>query len=136
MWKAPFRPREERITQDFNDGLVTICTVTDAARPGYQPRPEPAPKLTLRYQERRLGIQRVYLAKQDQVELERVLRVPRTGRVSAQDLAVTEDGRQYRVDLIQSVDGVYPPSEDLTLAKLEQKYDVSKLDTSGKEGGA
>ena len=59
MWKAPFRPREERITQDFNDGLVTICTVTDAARPGYQPRPEPAPKLTLRYQERRLGIQRV-----------------------------------------------------------------------------
>ena len=44
--------------------------------------------------------------------------------MSNQDIAVTEDGTQYRIDLVQSVDNVWPACQDLTLAKIEQQYDL------------
>lgn len=72
----------------------------------------------------RLGINRAYLGRQNQVEIERVIRVPHTGKVSPQDIVITEDGKKYRVDLIQIAEGVYPPSEDLTLTKIEQRLEV------------
>ena len=37
---------------------------------------------------------------------------------------VLEDGKQYRIDLVQAVTEVYPPSVDLTLARIEQKFEV------------
>ena len=127
-WKAPYRPGS-KVTQAYNDGVVTVYAVTDAARPGYQPKPTLTPKAVLRYEEQRLGIQRFYSGKQNQVELERVIRTPRLNCVSSQDVAVTEDGRQYRIDMVQSVPDVWPASMDLTLAKVTQQYGVSDLDT-------
>ena len=127
-WKAPYRPKGE-ITQGYNDGVVTVCAVTDAGPPGGLPVEKLVKKAVLRYEERRLGLQRYYQGKQNQVEVERVLRTPRRKGVSSQDLAVTEDGQQYRIDLVQSAADVYPPSMDLTLVRIAQKYDVSKLDT-------
>ena len=106
-----------------------MYAVTDAARPGYQPKPSLTRKAVLRYEEQRLGLQRFYSGKQNQVELERVIRTPRLSCVSSQDVAVTEDGRQYRIDMVQSVPDVWPASMDLTLARVTQQYDVSKLDT-------
>ena len=43
--------------------------------------------------------------------------------VSTQDVAVTEDGRQYRIDTVQVVQNVWPASMDLSLVKIEQVYD-------------
>lgn len=124
MWKAPSRPRN-RVTQAFNDGLVQIWSVKDTAQPGHLPvEGLNQRKDTLRYEEQRLGIQRYYTGKQNQVNIERVIRVPRTNRVSSQDVAVLEDGKQYRIDLVQAVTEVYPPSVDLTLARIEQKFEV------------
>lgn len=132
-WKAPMRPRTDNgVSQTYNDGLVAVYTVTDAARPGYQPVERLTKKAVLRYEERQLGLQRAYLAKQNQADVERVLRTPRLRGVSTQDVAVTEDGRQYRIDLVQSVADVWPPSMDLTLARLEQDCGVSDSDTSGR----
>lgn len=130
MWKAPHRPAGE-VTQSCNDGVVRIYSVSDAAAPGWQPKPVPTLKVTLRYQERTMGIQRYYAGMQNQVELRRVIRVPRAGDVTSQDIAVTEDDRQYRVDLVQAVQEVWPACVDLTLAAVEQVYDVSELDTEG-----
>lgn len=124
MWKAPARPKDNGITQPFTSGVVTIYTVTDSARPGYQPVQTLSEKMRLRYEEQRLGIQRYYVAQQNQTEVERVIRVPRAGAITNQDVAITEDGRQYRIDLVQSAD-VYPPSFDLTLAKIDQVYEVT-----------
>ncbi len=125
-WKAPYRPRNDgTVTQNYNDGVVTIYCETDTAKPGFKPQPSLKHKLTLRYEERRLGLQRYYEGRQNQVQIERVLRVPRAVGVSSQDVAVTEDGKQYRIDLVQAVTDVYPPSMDLTLARIEQKYEVS-----------
>ena len=119
-WKAPYRPSNE-VTQSYNDGVVTVYAVTDSARPGYQPVEQLTEKIKLRYEEQRLGIQRYYDAMQNQIQVERVIRVPRAGQVTSQDVAETEDGRRYRIDLVQTVDGVWPPSQDLTLAKYQQE---------------
>ena len=101
--KQPTRPNNE-ITQQFNDGVVRIYTLTDSNTNGRQPVPTGTLRLTLRYEEQRLGINRLYLAKQNQVEIERVIRVPRLP-ISNQDGAVTEDGttdKEYTVTVTQN----------------------------------
>ena len=119
MWKKPFRPAGE-VSQDFNDGVLKVFTVSDVAVPGRQPVEALGFKVKLRYAERRLGIQRYYSAFQNQKRVERVLRVPRTGDITSQDVVITEDGKRYRIDLVQSVDGVFPPCLDLTLVAYKQ----------------
>ena len=119
-WKAPYRPSNE-VTQGYNSGVVTVYAVTDSARPGYQPVEQLTEKIKLRYEEQRLGIQRYYNAMQNQIQVERVIRVPRAEQITSQDVAETEDRRRYRIDLVQTVDGVWPPSQDLTLVKYQQE---------------
>ena len=77
-------------------------------------------KVKLPYAEQRLGIQRYYQGMQNQMEIQRVIRVPKSVPVNSQDVAQTEDGRKYRIDLVQNVLDVYPPSLDLTLVKVSQ----------------
>ena len=124
MRKTPFRPDDRRITQSYRDGVVRIYTVTDGAAPGYQPRPVLTLLETLFYQERRVGLQRYYAGRQAQVEVERVIRIQLRPAVNPQCVAVTEDGVQYGIELVQQVQDVYPPSIDLTLVRIEQKYEV------------
>ena len=56
--------------------------------------------------------------------MERVFRTQLRPAVSPQCVAVTEDGVQYGIDLVQQVQDVYPPSMDLTLVRIDQKYEV------------
>lgn len=132
--KMPFRPGNE-ISQAFNDGMVTVYRLKDAAKPGYMPKPDPIKIAVLRYEEQRLGLTRYYSAKQNNVDVERVVRVPRGTAIAAQDIAVTEDGQEYAIDMIQTVDGVFPPSLDLTLAKVSQKRIVPDSGTGEEAGG-
>ena len=122
MWKAPQRP-SNKITQTYNSGIVTVYSVSDAAEPGYQPVKRLSRRATLRYEERRVGINRFYSGKENQAEIERVLRVPQGVKISSQDVAITEDGHQYSIEQIQTAD-VYPPSLDLTLKHIAQNYDL------------
>lgn len=122
MWKAPYRAKNE-ITQSYNDGFLTLYSQTDAAEPGYQPKPKLVKEAEVRFEERKLGIQRYYSAAQSQQRVERVLRVPRLV-INAQDVVKTHDGRMYRVELVQAVPDVFPPSLDLTLSRIEQIAEV------------
>lgn len=122
MWKAPNR-QSNQITQSYNDGLVTIYSVTDKAKPGYKPVESLAPKIMLRYEEQRLGINRLYMSRQNQAEVTRVLRVPKSEKINTQDVAVTEDGKQYRIDVVQSVHDIFPPSIDISLVSVKQKFE-------------
>ena len=124
MRKTPFRPDDRRITQSYRDGVVRIYTVTDGAAPGYQPQPVLTLLETLFYQERRVGLQRYYAGRQAQVEVERVIRTQLRPAVNPQCVAVTEDDEQYGIELVQQVQDVYPPSMDLTLVRIDQKYEV------------
>lgn len=123
-FEAPFRPQRasDRVSQPFADGLVRIYDVCDVAAPGMKPQEGLTLTLTLRYAERKLGINRYYAAKQNRVEVERVLRVPRVNGLNTQQVAITEDGRQYRIDMVQLAADVLPPSVDITLAAISQDY--------------
>ncbi len=124
MWKAPKRPNENDITENFNDGVLTVYAVENVAQAGYKPVEKLTKRIVLRYQERRVGLSRYYASRQNQVQIERVVRVPRAGNVSNQDVAITEDGCQYRIDLVQSVLDAFPECMDISLAKIEQEYEV------------
>lgn len=129
MRQSPFRPNND-ISQQFNSGIVKIYRVKDAAKPGYQPKPSLTLAATLRYEEQRAGLNRYYAARQNNVTVERVVRVPKGPPFSPQDVAVTEDGRQYMIDMVQIVQGVWPPCLDVTLARTDQVYQLP-----GEEGG-
>lgn len=122
MRKMPFRPNNE-ISQTYNSGRVEVYRVEDSAQPGYQPVVKATLKYTIRYDERVLGINRLYLSRQNQAEIQRVIRVARLN-ITSQDIAITEDGVCYRIDTVQSVEGVYPPSLDLALKRLTEKVEV------------
>lgn len=124
MRKLPFRPDDRQITQPYRDGVVRIYAVTDAAQPGYQPKQALTLAETLFYEERRVGLQRYYAGKQAQVQVERVIRTQLRPSVNPQCVAVTEDGVQYGIDLVQQITDVYPASMDVTLTRIEQKYEV------------
>lgn len=119
MWKAPNRPANRGITQSLNDGMVTVYQTANAALPGYQPIESLTEKYTLEYAERRVGISRYYEALQNNIRIDRVIRVQRAD-INNQDIAVTEDGTRYRIDQIQSTEDVYPPCLDLSLIRYEE----------------
>lgn len=127
MWKKPSRP-DHAISQSFNSGVVRILTVTDTAAPGRMPVPALAEKIRLPFEERRVGVTRFYNALQAQARIERVLRVPdpgAAGKISPQDAAIIlQDEAQYRIEQVQTVPGVFPPSLDLTLRTVEQTLEV------------
>jgi acetolactate synthase regulatory subunit len=71
-----------------------------------------------------LGVTRYYAAAQAMARVERVIRVQRRAGINAQMLAITEDGRKYRIDLVQTVQDVFPPSLDLTLSSVTHNAEV------------
>lgn len=119
MWKAPDR-RKGEVSQSFNDGIVQICRTADGGAAGYRPVPVLEERFTLRFAEQRLGINRLYQSRQNQVEIERVIRVQKAGEIMTQDVAVIE-GTQYRIDTVQAVPDSYPPCLDLALERITQE---------------
>lgn len=128
MRKAPWRPDNE-ISQTYNSGVCTVYTQRDTARAGFKPRPRLERKAFLRYEEQRTGLTRYYAARQVNVDVERVLRVPKGPADQApnpQDVVQTEDGVYYQVDFVQTVPDIWPPSLDLTLSRFVQKAEAEE----------
>lgn len=111
-------------TQMFNDGVVKIYEVTNVASSGGMPVEGITLKQTLRYKERTVGLTRRNFAKQDNVVIKYVLRCPRLRDVSAQDIAVPNDGKQYRIWDVQYPEDIDPPVIDLTLEEMRAEYEI------------
>ncbi|WP_312047476.1 hypothetical protein [Anaerotignum sp.] len=122
MQKAPNRPKHE-VTQSYNDGVVKIYEVRNIAEAGYTPKKGLALRYSLRFDEQRLGINRLYMSRQNQAQILRVLRVQRVKDISPQDVVIVE-GRQFKIDTVQSVKDIYPPSLDLALTATVHEYGV------------
>lgn len=112
--------------QSYNDGIVKIYSVSDTSIAGGMPTDMLTLKQTLRYHERTVGLTRFYTAKQANVEVKYVLRCPRLRNVSAQDIAIPNDGKQYRIAQVQYPEDIEPPVVDLTLEELQQDYDITE----------
>lgn len=123
MWKAPYRPNND-VTQPYNDGVVDFYAVENIAEPGYKPKEGLKLKERLYFETLRAGIDRIYAGKQNQAEIESVIRVQKRDTISSQDVAVLNNGKQYGVETVQDVTDVWPPSMDVTLKRIEQKYEI------------
>ena len=109
----------------FNDGIVEIYAVENAAAPGRKPDDVLIRKGRLRYQRRTVGIKRHYAAMTAGAKVDLLLRVPYRREISTQDVAIpTLDGRQYRITFVQVPEDVTPSVMDLTLERLERDYDL------------
>lgn len=111
-------------TQTYNDGVLNIYSVENIASPGEMPADKITLKESLRYEERTVGMTRFYAAMQNNVNIKYVLRAPRIRAVSTLDVAIPNDGKQYKIVQIQYPQDVEPPSMDLTLEELTPIYDI------------
>ena len=111
-------------SQQFNDGIVKIYDVTNTAPDGGMPIEGITLKQTLRYKERTVGLTRRNFARQDNVVIKYVLRCPRLRDVSAQDIAIPNDGKQYRIWDVQYPEDIDPPVMDITLEEMKAVYDI------------
>ena len=110
--------------QSFNDGVVKVYGITNTAADGNMPTEGITLKQTLRYHERTVGLTRYFAALQANIKVQYVLRCPRLRDVSAQDVAIPNDGRQYRIVQVQYPENVDPPVMDLTLEEVVTEYAI------------
>lgn len=114
-----------KTTTNLNDGVVKIYSVGNISQPPDMPKEGLVLKHTLRYKERTVGLTRQEIAQQAGVTVAYVLRVPRLRDVSAQDVAIPNDGNQYRIRRITYPEDVTPPVMDLELSETEVVYDIT-----------
>lgn len=115
------------LTQTFNDGVVDIYNVDNIALAGNKPKQGLTKKVgPLRYEERVVGMTRFWTAKQSNAKVQQILRTPRVANVNIDDIAVPNDGTQYRILQVQYPPNVEPPVMDLSLEKLEVIYDIRR----------
>lgn len=114
-------------SQIFNDGVAHIYEVVNTAADGDKPIQRLMPKRTLRYKERTVGLNRFWTAAQGNVRVAYVLRCQRNRDISTQDIAVPNDGLQYRIVQIQYPEDITPHVMDLTLEEVKQKYEIGVI---------
>jgi hypothetical protein len=112
------------LTQQFNDGIVNIYSVGNVAESGNMPKDGLTIKVSdLRYEERTVGMSRFWTAKQEQAQIEQLIRVPRINSITTHDVAIL-DGEQYSIKQFQYIQDIEPPCMDLSLERLEVAYEI------------
>ncbi len=112
-------------TQTYNSGALSVYRVENAAEGGKMPKDKLTVKLPLlRYEERTVGMARYWAGMQNTAQITRMLRVPKHTGVSPQDVVITDDGKQYKIEQIQYIEDVTPKSMDLSLERVTKNYDV------------
>lgn len=117
--------KPKTLTQTFNNGVLSVYKVDNIAEPGNMPKDGLKLKMcNIPYEERTVGVTRYNISKQNQDTIEQLLRIPRINGISRNDIVVPLDGQQYRIEQLQSINGVEPRCFDLSLEKVTVKYEV------------
>lgn len=111
--KTPFRPNHE-VSQAYPDGFADFYRAEDVAEIGFAPRLELTLMEHLHYERQSLGLNRMYLARQNHTEILKMIRVPKR-TLDPQYLVQDWDGQWYDIESIQDARGVFPPSLDVAL---------------------
>lgn len=113
--------------QTYNDGLCSIYSVENDAQKGNLPKKKLVSKYgKVPYEKRTVGVKRFYIAKQADVTIELLIRVPDAFKVSPQDVCMI-NGKQYTVHQVQDIMDSMPESKDLTLKKTEEVYEFARV---------
>ena len=110
----------------FDDGIVRIYELKNVADNGDKPKYKLSPKESFYFGFDVLGLTRYYTALSAKTELAHVINVPGWGSISPQDIAVMEDGAQYRIPFIQPVlDDNNLRITRLSLERILEDYDFA-----------
>ena len=116
-----------------DEGLLTFYKLTNTAQPGDMPTEQLVSlDVTAYYENRTIGIQRRYLAKGADYQLDRLIRCYNTIIPEEAKYVILEDQRQYRIGEMQTI--VDEGAVDLSLERLENYYEVSDESPSNSEG--
>lgn len=121
--RQPFRPRQEEICQTYNSGFVDVFDTADGAQVGYQPKVQAIHVLRIPYEEQFLGINLVYLSRQNHAEIAKKIRIPKAP-VRVFQLMRDQFGQWFEISLIQSADGVMPEALDISLKAVTADVEV------------
>jgi hypothetical protein len=70
---------------------------------------------------------RFWNAQQQNVSIDRIVRMPRQEDVSTQDVAILENEMQYDIVQVQYPEDVTPLCMDLSLRRREENYDLKPI---------
>lgn len=110
----------------FDDGILKIYGTENGASPGEAPIKKLADPQSYYYHEETVGITRHYEALKTEQVIERVVSIPQPAAVNINQIAVFEDGTQYRIRMVQ------PDTDDLglkiiriSLERNGEEYEIS-----------
>lgn len=116
----------------FDDGILTIYTVTNTAQPGQMPVEGLEEKEKYYYGFDTLGINRYYTALQAQQQIEAVVNVPGWGDIAATDICALDNGDQFRIVMRQAtLDDNGLRITKLSLERIDEKYAINPAEGSG-----
>lgn len=129
-YQRPSRPTYE-ITQAFIDAPIEILKEEDTAANGFMPKIERIVKGVFPTAKRTVGVTRYYAARQAQIEIEQVIRIPAppypiTNKDVAHYLGMPDDAL-LRIDRVQEVDGVFPRTLELTLTAYDRRDELNEM---------
>ena len=108
--------------QTFNDGVVSIYSVSNIAELGNMAKDGLTLIESLRFHERTVGLNRFYVAKQSGNKVVKVIRCPWVEVDDSTIIVAILSDKQYQVIQIQTPEDVFPKSIDLTLERLATDY--------------
>ncbi len=107
------------------EGTLRLCELQNVADPGEMPTEKLVVVSYHYYGDRTIGYGRQYAAMGVQQQVDRLIRIWRDENVTVKQYALLDDGKQYRVDMVQHLldeDGL--KVTDLTLFRLDENFDV------------
>lgn len=123
------KPRVKQIDQQYDDGVLKVYGTKDVSAPGeYENIQTVVKHAAVRYQNRTVGYNRFVMGRQVNLEIERLLRIPKIPDIHTYDIIETEDGEQFQIEQVQDPQGVYPASLDLSLSAVKQRVEVTADD--------
>ena len=109
----------------FDDGILTIFTVNNAAAPGMKPVEALTEKGQYYYEYANLGVTRYYQAMQANQRVDCVVNVPGWSDIKVTDICTLEDGLRYVIGMVQpTVDENGLRIMKLSLERMGQAYEV------------
>lgn len=122
--------------QTYNDGICQIYRTGNIAVPGLMPKKGMELKYKrIPFEKRTIGVKRHYLAKQENVQLSEVIRIPESVGISTQDICKIGD-TQYAIEQIQRIRDAIPASMDVSLRRLEVNYDIGRVCDTAADGNS
>lgn len=107
----------------FDDGIIKICQTVQVAENTIKPKLQLSERERFYFGYDVLGINRYYTALRANVQIDAVVNIPGWHEIDSRDIGVLEDGRQFRLAMIQpqlNEDGLRITK--LSLSRITENY--------------